>query len=97
MKYEDIYLKGYQTMTEAQEGFKRYFQFYNNERFHQSLGYRTPREVYVEKIRMERGIHLSTLTHKKERGKEPEKQVITTKKDAQTMGSTIGFLINVSQ
>lgn len=49
VKYEDIYLKGYQTMTEAQEGLKRYFQFYNNERFHQSLGYRTPREVYVEK------------------------------------------------
>lgn len=50
VKYEDIYLKGYQTMTEAQEGLKHYFQFYNNERFHQSLGYRTPREVYVEKI-----------------------------------------------
>jgi len=50
VKYEDIYLKGYQTMAEAQEGLKRYFQFYNNERFHQSLGYRTPKEVYVEKM-----------------------------------------------
>ena len=30
-------------------GLKTYFQFYNNERFHQSLGYRTPREVYMEK------------------------------------------------
>jgi len=51
VKYEDVYLKGYQTMTEAQEGLKRYFQFYNNERFHQSIGYRTPRDVYVGKTR----------------------------------------------
>ncbi len=50
VKYEDIYLKGYQTVTEAQEGLKHYFQFYNNERFHQSRRVRTPREVYVEKI-----------------------------------------------
>ena len=37
-------------MTEARGGLKRYFQFYNNERVHQSLGYRTPREVYRGKI-----------------------------------------------
>jgi len=49
VKYEDVYPKGYQTMTEAQEGLRRYFQFYNNQRFHQSLDYRTPKEVYVEK------------------------------------------------
>jgi len=42
VKYEDIYLKGYQTMTEAQEGLKRYFQFYNNARFHQSRRISTP-------------------------------------------------------
>ena len=47
VKYEDVYLKGYQTMGEAQEGLKRYFRFYNNERFHQSLDYRTPREVHL--------------------------------------------------
>jgi len=49
VKYEDIYLKGYQTMTEAQEGLRRYFEFYNNARFHQSLGYRTLRDVYMGK------------------------------------------------
>ena len=54
VKYEDIYPKGYQTMAEAKEGLKHYFQFYNNERSHQSLGYRTPREVYMEKIGWER-------------------------------------------
>jgi len=46
VKYEDIYLKGYQTMSEAYDGLKAYFLFYNNERYHQSLGYKTPREVY---------------------------------------------------
>jgi len=34
-------------MAEAHAGLKRYFQFYNNERFHQSFGYRTPKEVYA--------------------------------------------------
>ena len=46
VKYEDIYLKGYQAMGEVQEGLKHYFRFYNNERFHQALDYRTPREVH---------------------------------------------------
>ena len=54
VKYEEVYLKGYQTMAEAQAGLKRYFRFYNDERFHQSLGYRTPKEVYVEKVGWEK-------------------------------------------
>jgi putative transposase len=49
VKYEDVYLKGYQTMREAYAGLKDYFWFYNNERFHQSLDYKTPREVYYGK------------------------------------------------
>ena len=32
VKYEDVYLKSYQTMAEAQKGLKEYFRFYNNER-----------------------------------------------------------------
>jgi putative transposase len=48
VKYEDVYLKGYQTMTEVQEGLKRYFKFYNNERPHQSLDYATPASVYYK-------------------------------------------------
>lgn len=47
VKYEDVYLKGYQTMTEAQTGLKAYFRFYNNERFHQALQYQTPQQVHV--------------------------------------------------
>jgi putative transposase len=46
VKYEDVYLKGYQTVGEAQEGLARYFAFYNIERYHQSLGYQTPAVVH---------------------------------------------------
>lgn len=46
VKYEDIYLKGYVTIPELQLGLTAYFAFYNTERFHQSLGYRTPDQVY---------------------------------------------------
>lgn len=46
VKYEDIYLKGYVNIPELQLGLNAYFRFYNTKRFHQSLGYRTPDEVY---------------------------------------------------
>lgn len=46
VKYENIYLNGYGTIPEVKSGLKSYFDFYNNERLHQSLRYRTPAEVY---------------------------------------------------
>jgi len=46
VKYEDVYLKDYQTPAEGRLGLGRYFGFYNHERPHQSLAYRTPAEVY---------------------------------------------------
>ena len=46
LKYEDIYIKSYTTMKELKEGIKKYFGFYNGERFHQSLDYATPNEMY---------------------------------------------------
>ena len=46
VKYEDIYLKGYASMPELLLGLTEYFAFYNGERPHQSLGNRTPDEVY---------------------------------------------------
>ena len=46
VKWENVYLNDYQTMPEAYQGLERYFQFYNCERPHQSLEYRTPAEVY---------------------------------------------------
>ncbi len=48
VKYEDIYLNGYQNIPEAREGLRKYFEFYNIERFHQSLDYETPWQVYSE-------------------------------------------------
>lgn len=46
VKHEDVYLKGYATMTEARSGLGESFTFYNGERPHQGLNYRTPNEVY---------------------------------------------------
>lgn len=46
LKYEDIYLKDYATVDELNEGLTRYFEFYNQERFHQALDYQTPYQVY---------------------------------------------------
>ena len=47
LKYEDIYLKAYETVAEARRGIGRYFRFYNSERRHQSLDRRTPDSVYA--------------------------------------------------
>lgn len=46
VKWEEVYLKDYQTVTEAESGLDRYFRFYNQERPHQALGYQTPAQVY---------------------------------------------------
>jgi transposase InsO family protein len=48
VKYEDIYLKDYTMADELIEGLERYFTFYDQERFHQALDYRTPWQVYRE-------------------------------------------------
>jgi putative transposase len=50
VKQEDLYLKGYETAVEMMRGFAEYFRFYNIERPHQSLGYKTPDEVYESAI-----------------------------------------------
>jgi putative transposase len=49
VKYEDIYLKEYSSPLELQQGLKEYFLFYNHNRPHQSLDYKTPAEIYFEK------------------------------------------------
>ena len=46
LKYECIYLLSLNTVKEAREAIKKYFSFYNNERPHQSLNYKTPAEIY---------------------------------------------------
>jgi len=48
VKYEEVYLKDYMSVRDAVDGLSRYFRFYNDERPHQSLGYKTPWEVYAK-------------------------------------------------
>jgi putative transposase len=48
VKYEDIYLKGYENLKGLRLGLAEYFEFYNERRPHQGLGYRTPSEVYFD-------------------------------------------------
>ena len=50
LKYEDIYLKDYQSMRELKQGVACYMHFYNSERFHESLGYETPDSIYASKF-----------------------------------------------
>jgi putative transposase len=46
VKYEDVFLRGYGSVPELERGLRAYFTFYNEARLHQSLGYKTPAEVY---------------------------------------------------
>jgi putative transposase len=48
LKYEEVYLNAYATVAEARAGISAWLSFYNEERQHQSLGYRTPRQIYQE-------------------------------------------------
>lgn len=53
LKYEEIYINDYKNMKEAQKAIDNYFHFYNKERFHQSLGYDTPDEIYRNYVFMQ--------------------------------------------
>jgi putative transposase len=50
VKYEDIYPKNYVVVADLLVGLTEYFLFYNSERFHQALSYKTPNEVYLTGI-----------------------------------------------
>ncbi len=49
IKYEEVYVKDYASPRQAREELRDYLRFYNEERVHQSLDYRTPAEVYFAK------------------------------------------------
>ena len=46
VKYEGVFLRGYESVPELEKGSKAYFTFYDEGRLHRSLGYETPAEVY---------------------------------------------------
>ena len=64
LKYEEVYLKEYATVMDAVENITHYFHFYNEERIHQSLDYKTPYEVYygMSKIKEKGGYALAGFT-----------------------------------
>ena len=49
VKYEEVYIRGYENPRGARQSLGRYLEYYNHERPHQALGYRTPYEVYQDK------------------------------------------------
>ena len=58
VKYEDLYIQGYEEVPELRRGLGRYFAFYNHLRLHQSLGYRTPAAVYAMSVPGDRRLSL---------------------------------------
>ena len=48
LKYEEVYLHAYASVAEAKAGIGAWLRFYNEERQHQSHGYRTPHQIYEE-------------------------------------------------
>lgn len=50
VKYEEVYLKAYESLAEARKGLGDYFEFYNKKRRHQGLDYHTPDEVYWDTL-----------------------------------------------
>jgi len=50
VKYEEVYLKNYESVPVAVLSLRQYFEFYNQKRLHPSLEYKTPEEVYTSSI-----------------------------------------------
>ncbi len=48
LKHEEVYLTDYLSVLEAERRIRKYFEFFNYERYHQALDYKTPFEVYME-------------------------------------------------
>ncbi len=56
VKYEDVYLKSYGSMTEARRGLFQYFKFYNEKRWHQNFDRKTPNVVYFDSLAQKQAV-----------------------------------------
>jgi putative transposase len=56
LKYEEIYLNDYASMLDLRHAVDRYFRFFNERRYHQSLEYKTPDEIYGRSFAMTSGL-----------------------------------------
>ena len=82
VKYEGVYLKAYSNGREAKDGLEAYFHFYNTQRPHQALGYRTPAEVFS-------GDSVRSDEQSKERRWSPSRALVN-------LGKTAGPSLNIA-
>lgn len=52
LKYDDIYVRDYSSISELRVGIGRFMDYYNNERLHSDLGYRRPMDVHMNQVRI---------------------------------------------
>jgi putative transposase len=79
VKYEEVYLKAYQDGREARISIGNYFRFYNTERPHQALDYRTPAEVFTSTpVETTNGGMIESLTPDPVRTAEPSLNIAPT-------------------
>ena len=74
VKYNNIYIKGYETIPEAQAGLEEYFKYYDERRPHSSLGGKSPDMVYYGKSYQ----HIHSINKEKKRSKKRERTTTAT-------------------
>ncbi len=82
VKYEEVYLKAYTDGRLAKTELEAYFRFYNAQRPHQALGYRTPAEVF-------NGDSVQSTEHSRERRWSPSRALVNP-------GKTAGLSLNIA-
>ena len=72
MKYEEVYLKAYESVGDAKTGLGAYLGFYNDERLHQSLEYQTPCQVFEAGNILMDNADTELWEHEEGRGADPQ-------------------------
>ncbi len=73
VKYGNVYIKGYETIPEATEGLREYFEYYNERRSHSSLGDKCPDMIYYGKSYS----HIHRCQEEKEKSSKKEREMTT--------------------